>query len=142
MPESFNTFAARALHDLERDAPACAIAMATALGDTRIVARVDGETTVFWCEGKRPRLDGRDPGAVEPDERTALLETTSRVLVDLLSGRNTLLSAVKSNAVRIRAPSRASARLFDAMRAFVEGVARSSDATSLYERFRTATDDR
>jgi hypothetical protein len=142
MPESFNTFVTRALHDLERDAPACAIAMAAALGDTRIVARVDEETTVFWCEGKRPRLDDRDPGAVEPDERTALLETTSRVLVDLLSGRETLLSAVKSNAVRIRAPSSTAARLFDAMRAFVEGVARSSDATFLYERFRTATDDR
>jgi hypothetical protein len=142
MRESFNTFVRRALDCIEQDAPACAVGMAKALADTRIVARVDEETTVFWCDGCRPRLDDRDPGDVAPDERTALLETTRGALSELLSGGTTLLRAVRSNAVRVRAPSATAARLFDAMRAFVEGVARSRDATSLYEQFQGRSDDR
>jgi hypothetical protein len=141
MRESFNSFAVQALAAVERDAPACTVAMAKAMGETRIVARVDGAPTVFRCEGASPKIDGSDPGPVEPDEHTALLETTARALVHLLAGRDTLLDAVRSNAVRVRAPSGSAARLFDAMRAFVEGVARSPEATALYERFRRSVDD-
>jgi hypothetical protein len=142
MPESFNAFIARALDGIERDAPACATAMAKALGDARIVARIDEETTVCRRDGTRPKVDDRDPGAVPPDERTVLLETTARTLVELLSGRDTLLCAVKSNALCIRAPSSTAACLFDAMSIFIEGVARSSDATSLYECFLRAFNER
>jgi hypothetical protein len=135
MPDAFGAFLAEALEGVKRDAPACAASMARSIGAARVVVRVDGGTTTI-------RSDGADVGidhdlAVDHDaDHDVDVTTTSRTLLDLLDGRRSLLSAVTSNAVRVRAHPAEAAGLFDAIGRFVEGVARCADASARVERFR------
>jgi hypothetical protein len=136
MPESFGAFVAEALEGVKRDAPACAASMARSIGTTRVDVHVDGETIAIWCEGAEIELARREPPYLRTLAATASLTTTSRALLDLLDGRRSLLSAVASNEVRVRARPVDAAGLFDALSRFVEGVARCNGAASSIERFR------
>ena len=141
MPDSFGAIVADALDGVKRDAPACATSMARAIGATRVVLRVDGEIAAVACDGGEVALSRGAP-AKASGAPTATLTTTTRVLLDLLDGRRTLLSAVESNAMRVRAQPADAAGLFDALGCFVEGVARGGDPASVVQRFRRLARDR
>jgi hypothetical protein len=137
MGESFGGFLADALAGIQRDAPACAAVLASSLAATDVVVRVDGETMTLRTVGGRLELvAGGGDSAADSTRGTARLVTTSGALLGILEGRTSLLCAVKSNAVCVRATPAGAAQLFDALRVFVEGVARSRDSVSAYERFR------
>jgi hypothetical protein len=138
MRESFGSLLADALECMTRDAPACMLAMARSVGSTRVLLLVDGETAVLRSDGPEICLttDG-DASTPLTDGPTATLVASSSTLLDVLDGRRSLLSAVRDNAVCVRASAADAAGLFDALRSFVEGVARSSDSPSAYERFRS-----
>jgi hypothetical protein len=137
MGESFGGFLADALAGIQRDAPACAAVLASSLAATDVVVRVDGETMTLRTVGGRLELvAGGGDSAADSTRGTARLVTTSGALLGILEGRTSLLCAVKSNAVCVSATPAGAAQLFDALRVFVEGVARSRDSVSAYERFR------
>jgi hypothetical protein len=131
MPDRFGEFLRASLGAVARDAPACARAVAAALGPVTIELVVDGERTLL-----RPGLEvvvPVGPPAASPEVHVA---TTSGALLALLDGRDELTPAVVDNRVRVRAAPRDAERLFDAMRWFVEGCARSSSAPDLLAEYR------
>ncbi len=141
MPDSFGAVVSEALAGVKRDAPACAASMARAIGAARVLVHVDDETATVACDGEQVELRSGEP-ADGPGAATATLTTSSRVLLDLLDGRRTLLGAVESNALRVRARPADAAGLFDALGRFVEGVARGGDPAAVVERFRRLVRDR
>jgi len=140
MPDSlgsfgtFGTFLAASLAAVQRDAPRCAEAMATAIGPATIALVVDGEQVVVRAqrevtiERMAAELATADPVHVA---------TTGAALLALLEGRDELHPAIVANRVRVRAAARDAEKLFDAMRYFVEGCARSSAAPALFSDFRS-----
>ena len=134
MRDPFASFLADSLAAVKRDAAGCADAMAAALGPVVIDVAVDGERTVVYRDGAvrvadpstHPALAGR------PIVHVA---TTARTLLDLAAGRDELLPAIVANRIRVRAAMRDAGRLFDVMRLFVEGNARSRAAPALFAEY-------
>jgi len=130
MPESFAEFLRASVVAVRRDAPACARAAAAALGATAVELTVDGERMVIRA---CPEL------VVEPvrDAAAAVhVATTAPALFALLDGGDELAPAIVANRVCVRAAAGDAARLFDAMRGFVEGCARSAAAPELLAAYR------
>lgn len=126
---SFRALLRASLAAVQRDAPASARATATALGAAAVELTVDGERLVIRA-GPELAVEPAAPApcAAEPAVEVA---TTAAALVALLDGRDELAPAILANRVRVRAAAADAARLFDAMRWFVEGCARSADAAEL-----------
>lgn len=137
MPDPFASFLSDSLDAIRRDAPACAAALAAALDAVVIDLVVDGERTFVYRDG-----DVRAAAAAMPPTPLAIsgrpivhVATTARTLLDLADGRDELLPAIVANRLRVRAAMRDAERLFDVMRLFVEGNARSSAAPGLFAEY-------
>src|SRR5262245_55238459 len=139
MPEPFATFLAAALAAVERDAPSCAEAMAAAIGPVTIALVVDGEPVVGRAE-RQVTLER--PSAQPAPAHPVDVATTGAALLALLDGRDELHPAIVANRVRVRAAPRDAERLFDALRYFVEGCARSSAAPALLAALRSQVGSR
>jgi hypothetical protein len=66
--------------------------------------------------------------------------TTGRALLALVAGKDELYPAIVANRVRVRAAPRDAERLFDALRWFVEGCARSRAAPALLAAYQRNTE--
>jgi geranylgeranyl pyrophosphate synthase len=112
--------------------PALSIALCRALGGS--LAEVLPTASVFELLHNAFLVhDDVEDGA----EMRRHVATTGGALLALLDGRDELHPAIVANRVRVRAMPRDAERLFDAMRYFVEGCARSSAAPALLEEFRS-----
>lgn len=138
MAEAFSSFLAAGLAAVDRDAPACARAVAAALGPAVIELAVDGERVFVRGEGDRVvtgAAAGAAAGAAIEPARSGRprvdVATTGRALLALVGGKDELYPAIVANRVRVRAAPRDAERLFDALRWFVEGCARSRAAPAL-----------
>lgn len=140
MAERFCHLVTASLAAVERDAPACARAVAAALGRAVIELVVDGERVTVRGDGVRvaaapaasaATLAGVIAGPVRPDLPRVDVATTGRALLALLAGQDELYPAILDGRVRVRAAPREVERLFDALRRFVEGCARSRAAPAL-----------
>jgi hypothetical protein len=134
----FAGFLRASLVAMTRDAPACAHAMAAALGATSVALIVDGDPLVV-----RPGPEvvvGATPVARLAAEMH--VATTSPALLALLDGTDELYPAILAQRIRVRAAPHHAERLFDALRFFVEGCARSSSAPALLAAYRRATSHR
>jgi hypothetical protein len=131
MPETFGGFLVASLAAVKRDVPACAVQIAAALGATAIELVVDGERMIVRA-GPEIVVGGaaRELGA------TVHVSTTARALLALVDGEDELFSAILDNRVRVRAAPGDAERLFDALRWFVEGCARTSSAPALLAAYR------
>ncbi|TMQ08114.1 MAG: hypothetical protein E6J91_34010 [Deltaproteobacteria bacterium] len=134
MPETFGEFLADSLAAIEREAPACARAIAAALGPAVIELVVDGERIAI-----RPGPEIAVGRAAEAAP-CAEVATTARALLALLDGGDELYPAIVDNRVRVRAAPRDAERLFDTMRWFVEGCARTRAAPELLAAYRGRVD--
>ena len=131
MAEPFAEFLRASLDAVRRDAPLSARAVAAALGATAVELAVDGERMVVRaCPEVVVEPAG---GAVRP---TVHVATSARALLALLAGGDELYPAIVANRVRVRAAAGEAVRLFDAMRSFVEGCARTAAAPELLATFR------
>jgi len=138
MAEIFRSFLTAGLAAVHRDAPACARAVAAALGPAVIELAVDGERALVRRDGDRvvafaatdPAIDLAAARARSGQPRVDVA-TTGRALLALIGGEDELYPAIVANRVRVRAAPRDAERLFDALRWFVEGCARSRAAPAL-----------
>jgi hypothetical protein len=132
----FHGLLAASLAAIERDAPACARAIAAALGTAVIELVVDGEPVVVHG-GPRVTLA---PAGAGPDGWPGTpgvhVATTGPALLALVDGDDELAPAVIANRVRVRAAPGQAERLFDAMRRFVEGCARTTEGPALLAAYR------
>lgn len=135
MAEAFSSFLVAGLAAVHRDAPACARAACAALGPAVIELAVDGERVAVCGEGGRVVVDPAiDPArSARPRVNVA---TSGRALLALVGGADELYPAIVANRVRVRAAPRDAERLFDALRWFVEGCARSRAAPALLAAYR------
>jgi hypothetical protein len=139
MHDSILALVESALADVTVDAPQCATAMAHALDASRLLARVGSETMLARVESGAVRvLPSPRDGAPETE---AFLATTPRALLDLLEGKQRLLDAIRADRLHVRAAAADAARVFDLLRHFVEGVARSRAGASHFDRFRRHVDE-
>lgn len=130
MPDAFGAFLAASLAAVHRDAPACARAVAAALGPAVIELAVDGERVIVHARGERV-VAGPASEPARPDGPRIDVATTARALLALLGGDDELYPAIAANRVRVRAAPGDAGRLFDALRWFVEGCARSPAGPAL-----------
>jgi hypothetical protein len=131
MAEPFAEFLRASLAAVRRDAPPSARAVAAALGATAVELAVDDERMVVRaCPDVVVEPTG---GAARSAVHVA---TSARALLALLDGGDELYPAIVDNRVRVRAPAGDAARLFDALRSFVEGCARTPAAPELLAAFR------
>jgi hypothetical protein len=135
MPDTFGGFLVDSLAAIERDAPACARAIAAALGPAVIELVVDGERIAI-----RPGLEIAVGRAVGERAPCAEVSTTAPALLALLDGDDELYPAIVANRVRVRAAPCDAERLFDAVRWFVEGCARTRAAPELLAAYRCQVD--
>jgi hypothetical protein len=136
MAERFCHLVTASLAAIDRDAPACARAVAAALGRAVIELVVDGERVIVRGDGVRvaaqaATLAGAIAGSARSDPPRVEVVATGRALLALLAGRDELYPAILDGRVRVRAAPRDAERLFDALRRFVEGCARSRAAPAL-----------
>jgi hypothetical protein len=139
MAEAFGSFLAAGLAAVDRDAPACARAVSAALGPAVIELSVDGERIAVRGEGDRVVAGAAAGAAIEPSRSgrpRVEVATTGRALLALVAGKDELYPAIVANRVRVRAAPRDAERLFDALRWFVEGCARSRAAPALLAEYR------
>ena len=137
MPDTFGGFLVASLGAVKRDAPACANAIASAIGPAGIELVVDAERMVVHAGPEIVIVVG--PAASDLARRGGLaihVATTARALLALIDGEDELYAAIVDNRVRVRAARRDAERLFDAMRWFVEGCARTSAAPALLAEYR------
>jgi hypothetical protein len=152
MAERFCHLVTASLAAIDRDAPACARAVAAALGQAVIELVVDGERVTVRGDGVRVAAAPAAPaapaaraaraaraatsagaiaGPARSDPPRVEVVTTGRALLALLAGRDELYPAILDGRVRVRAAPGDAERLFDALRRFVEGCARSRAAPAL-----------
>ena len=120
----------RAVTVVERDAPPCAAAIARALGTYTLALELDGEPAILHVANGLVVTDGR------PVAPGASVATTSASIVDLLTGKDELLAAVRANRVRVRTSHAFAASCFYIMIALIEGCARSLDGPALMTEIR------
>ena len=135
MAEAFSSFLAAGLAAVHRDAPACARAIAAARGPAVIELAVDGERVAGCGEGGRVVAGAAIERARSGRPRVGVV-TTGRALLALVGGQDELYPAIVAGRVRVRAAPRDAERLFDALRWFVEGCARSRAAPALLAAYR------
>jgi hypothetical protein len=138
MPESFGELLVASLAAVRREAPACAGAVAAALGQTRIALAIDGERMIVRA-GPEIVVGAAVRELVRAGPPEVAVDTTARALLALLDGDDELYPAIAGNRVRVRAAPGDAAKLFDALRWFVEGCARTSTAPALLAAYRRAT---
>jgi hypothetical protein len=139
MPDSIAAIVNAALADVTVDAPGCAEAMACALESSWVLARVGEDALLARVDGGCLCVQPAGPiGEREPD---VFLASTPRALLAVLEGTDALLDAIRADRVRVRAAATDAARLFELLRHFVEGVARSRDGASHLDRFRAYVDE-
>jgi len=113
------------------DAPACARDIEDRLVATALAIELDGELAVLH----------HDNGLAVSGRRLTLptmdVATTSSTVLDLLSGRDELLPAVRANRVRVRASPALAASCLDIISALIEGCARSPGGPALLNQLRT-----
>jgi hypothetical protein len=149
MAERFCHLVTASLAAIDRDAPACAREVAAALGQAVIELVVDGERVTVRGDGVRVAAAPAAPaaraapaapaatsvgaiaGPARSDPPRVEVVTTGRALLALLAGRDELYPAILDGRVRVRAAPGDAERLFDALRRFVEGCARSRAAPAL-----------
>jgi hypothetical protein len=141
MPDTHDTvatFLAASLAAVQRDAASCAEAMAAAIGPVTIALVVDGEQVVVRAQREVTiaRTASRTASKIASADPVHVV-TTGGALLALIEGRDELHPAIVANRVRVRAAPRDAERLFDAMRYFVEGCARSNAAPALLADFRS-----
>jgi hypothetical protein len=128
MGSAFLEFLVNALASVRRDAPACAAAMARALGPTGVIVEVSGEVVAIASSPDGLAAMAIASDGVGRDPARPRLSVGARTLLELVDGEHELLPTVLANALRVRAAAADAARLFDAVRLFVEGCARSGAA--------------
>jgi hypothetical protein len=133
--EGFGELLVASLAAVRREAPACARALATALGATRIELAVDDERMIVHA-GPEIVVGAAARELAQATRPEVVVATTSRALLALLDGDAELYPAIVDNRVRVRAAPRDAERLFDAMRWFVEGCARARSAPALLAAYR------
>jgi hypothetical protein len=98
---------------------------------------VDDERAVVYRDGHvravAAPMAQTSPGI--PGRPIVHVATTARTVLDLASGRDELLPAILANRIRVRAAMHDAERLFDVLRLFVEGNARSSAAPGLFAEY-------
>jgi hypothetical protein len=134
MPDTFGELLVASLAAVRREAPACARALAAALGSTRIELAVDGERMIVRA-GPEIVVGAAAHELARSGRPEVVVATTARTLLALLDG-DELYPALVDNRVRVRAAPRDAERLFDAMRWFVEGCARTRSAPALLASYR------
>jgi hypothetical protein len=135
MGEPFVDFLQTAIALVKRCAPFCADAMASALAATRLVVHLEGERCAVLVDGGSVRAHSAPEASLEPGADQAVLSTTSKTLLELVDGAG-LLDLVTSNRMRVRATPECAARVFDTLRLFVEGCARSPEIDPVLAAFR------
>ena len=137
MRDPFASFVSASLDAIKRDAPGCAAALAAALDSVVIDLAVDGERTVVYRDGDLRAIagPGTQTAAALSGRPIVHVATTARTLLDLTDGRDELLPAILANRIRVRAAMHDAERLFDVLRLFVEGNARSSAAPGLFAEY-------
>jgi hypothetical protein len=136
MRDPFGKFLSDSLAAIRRDAAPCADALAAALGPVVIDLIVDGERTVVYRDRDRDvRVAATSTELAAAGRPIVDVATTASTLLDLASGRDELLRAIVANRVRVRAAMQHAERLFDVMRLFVEGNARSRAAPALFAEY-------
>jgi hypothetical protein len=138
MPDTFGGFLVASLGAVKRDAPACANAIATALGPAAIELVVDAERMIVRA-GPEVVVGPVTSDLARRGGPPIHVATTARALLALIDGEDELYAAIVDNRVRVRAAPRDAERLFDAMRWFVEGCARTSAAPALLAAYRCQT---
>ena len=134
MRDPLARFLTDSLAAIRRDAAPCADALAAALGPVVIDLVVDGDRTVVYRHGA-VRVAAASTRLALTGRPIVCVATTARTLLDLVDGRDELLPAILANRLRVRAAMRDAERLFDVMRLFVEGNARSSAAPGLFAEY-------
>jgi hypothetical protein len=134
MRDPFGKFLSDSLAAIRRDAAPCADALAAALGPVVIDLIVDGERTVVYRD-RDVRVAATSTELAAAGRPIVDVATTASTLLDLASGRDELLRAIVANRIRVRAAMQHAERLFDVMRLFVEGNARSRAAPALFAEY-------
>lgn len=141
---SFAGFVRRALEAIRAEVPWAHDALRGALSGRTTLLVVDGEpATVRATPGHRSGA-AQAPGIevvaarVEPD---VLCTTTSRAIVDLVGGRNTLLDAVLSDRVELLGEVSALVAFHDALSLFLHGAVRARAFEGLLQEFKTRVQD-
>jgi hypothetical protein len=135
MASGFLAFLESALALVERDAPFCTAAMGAALARVRVVLQVDSERCVVLASGRSVRAFSSPAASLEPAPDCAVLCAAPEALLALVDGAD-LVGLLTSDRVRVRATPERAALLFDVMRLFVEGCARSPRIVPLLAAFR------
>lgn len=138
MPDSLSSFIERAL-TLVGETPFCADALREALGELVVGVEIEGESC--WLRRDRQSIDVLTTAPIAHGRMVRVL-TTGAALLEVLDGHVELSSALRRNTVRVRATTHAAARLFMALKCFVEGCARSSRGPQLLLEFRNRYDAR
>jgi hypothetical protein len=137
MPDPFARFVSDSLDAIVRDAPGCGAALAVALDAVVLDLVVDDERAVVYRDGhvRAVAAPVAQTSPAIPGRPIVHVATTARTVLDLASGRDELLPAILANRIRVRAAMHDAERLFDVLRLFVEGNARSSAAPALFAEY-------
>jgi hypothetical protein len=129
MGDRFGDILTRGVEAVTHDAPPCAEMMSRALRPIPLELIVDGQSHVLTVDGERIQV-APSVGITTVPSRIRVTTTSAEVL-GLLDGDDEILPAIVANRVRVTAPYQHVHRLFEVLRAFVEGCARSSSAAEL-----------
>lgn len=141
---SFATFVRRALDAIRAEVPWAHEALRGALSGRTTLVVVDGEpaavrTTPGDRSGAGQAVDIEVLSRrLEPD---VVCTTTSRAIVDLIRGRNTLLDAVLSDRVELTGDVSALVAFHDALLLFLHGAVRARAFEGLLQEFQTRLHD-
>jgi hypothetical protein len=129
-------FIERAIALVQRDAPRCAAGVADALGPIGIAIVIDGEPALIRAPAGQLTVASPDSGGGRGEVIVEVV-TRGEVVLDLVDGADELLPVILANRVRVRTPPEHAYRLFEVVKLFVEGCARSAGGPALLDEFRT-----
>ncbi len=129
---SFAGFVRRALDAIRAEVPWAHEALRGALSEWTTLIVVDGEPAAVRV-GKAPGIEV----AAERAGSDVVCVATSRAIVDLIEGRNTLLDAVLSDRVELAGEVSALVAFHDALSFFLHGVVRARACEGLLQEFQT-----
>lgn len=133
---SFAGFVRRALTAIRAEVPWAYDALGKALSGRTTLLLVDGEPAAVRADAKAGIEVGEARG-----ESDVVCTTTSRAILDLIRGRETLLEAVLSDRIELRGEVDALLAWHDALEMFLHGAVRARAFEGLLKDFQARVDD-
>lgn len=132
---SFAGFVRRALASLRAEVPWAHAGVAHALAPASTTVVVDGEPATLRNDRTELYVD-----ATFDASAGSRCVTTSRVLLDLVAGRDTLIGAIETDRVHLSGSAEALLGWFDALEYFLHGAVRAHGFDTLLDEFKARAD--